>query len=67
MPSASYYTPQLDRELVTMLYHTAKSRQVPMTKLASALVREGLLRLGSIDAGTAIVQEEPSTADPGGQ
>ena len=46
-----YYTPQLDRELVTLLYHTARSRRMPMTRLASALVREGLARLEESTAG----------------
>ena len=65
MPGARYYTPQLDRDLVTSLYHTAKARRVPMTKLASSLVREGLRRLEQSDQGeAAIVQEEPPAADP---
>ena len=68
MPGARYYTPQLDRDLVTSLYHTAKARRVPMTKLASSLVREGLRRLEQSDQGAAaIVQEEPPAADPDGR
>ena len=37
-----YYSPRLDRELVSILYYEAKARRVPMTKLASELIREGL-------------------------
>ena len=44
MARAPYYTPQLDRDLVTSLYHLAKTRRIPMTRLASSLVREGLAR-----------------------
>jgi hypothetical protein len=63
-----YYTPQLDRDLVTLLYHTARSRRVPMTRLASALVREGLARLEESSATeSTIVREDPPAADPGGR
>ena len=63
-----FYTPQLDRDLVTLLYHTAKSRRMPMTRLASALVREGLARLekGTVNECT-IVREDSPVADPGGR
>lgn len=63
-----YYTPQLDRDLVTLLYHSARSRRVPMTRLASALVREGLARLDeSTEGESTIVREDPPAADPGGR
>ena len=39
MARAPYYTPQLERPLVTALYHAAKARRIPMTRLASSLVR----------------------------
>jgi hypothetical protein len=66
VPRARYYTPQLDRDLVTSLYHTARARRLPMTKLASALVREGLARMADTD-GSAAVREEPPAPDPGGR
>ena len=53
-----YYTPQLDRDLVTLLYHTARSRRVPMTRLASALVREGLARMESSSATESTIVRE---------
>jgi hypothetical protein len=63
-----YYTPQLDRDLVTLLYHTAKARREPMTRLVSALVREGLARLEeSAEDKSTIVREDPPAADPGGR
>ncbi|MGI8436761.1 MAG: hypothetical protein ACR2NX_07635 [Chthoniobacterales bacterium] len=37
-----YYSPQIDRDLVTALYHEARARRMPMTKLASQLLREAL-------------------------
>ena len=68
MPQARYYTPQLDRELITLLFHAAKARRIPMTRLASSLVREGLMRLGNGDGGeSCVVREELSVVDPHGQ
>ncbi len=53
MARPRYYTPQLERPLVTALYHAAKARRIPMTRLASLLLREGLqrLELGSGEGG----------------
>jgi hypothetical protein len=63
-----YYTPPLDRDLVTLLYHTARARRMPMTRLASALVREGLARLAeSTKDESTVVHEDPPAADPGGR
>jgi hypothetical protein len=68
MARAPYYSPRLDRDLIPVLYHTAKRRRVPMTKLTSALVREGLARLsGSDEAEPTILREEPPAPDPRGQ
>lgn len=36
------YTPQLERELVSILHHEAKAREVQMTTLANQLVRAAL-------------------------
>jgi hypothetical protein len=67
MPKSRHYTPQLDRELVSQLYHAAQLRRIPMTRLTSALVREGLVRLQSTADEPAIVREEPPAPDPGGR
>ncbi len=68
MPQARYYSPRLDRDLISPLYHTAKRRREPMTKLTSALVREGLARLsGGGDENSAILREEPPVVDPRGR
>ena len=68
MPSARYYTPQLERDIITLLFHAAKARRIPMTRLASSLVREGLARLGEGDGGeSCVVREEPPVDDPRGR
>jgi len=45
LAAAKYYSPRLDRDLISPLYHAAKTRSVPMTRLASTIIREGLARL----------------------
>jgi len=68
MARTRYYTPPLDRDLVTSLYHAAKARRIPMTRLASSLVREGLARLGEGDGDeSCVVREEPPADDPRGR
>ncbi len=68
MHSTKYYSPRLDRDLVSTLYHTAKVRRVPMTTLASTLVREGLARIAaSAEIESPILREEPPADDPGGR
>lgn len=42
MPRARYYSPQLSRFVVSVLYHEAKRRRIPMTKLTDELLRERL-------------------------
>jgi hypothetical protein len=39
-----YYSPQLERELVSILYHKAKAQRIPMTKLANELIKSALAR-----------------------
>jgi len=63
-----YYSPRLDRDLISTLYHTAKVCRVPMTMLASTFVREGLARLQESAAmESSILREEPPSFDPGGR
>jgi hypothetical protein len=55
-----HYSPQLERPLITALYHAAKARRIPMTQLASSLVREGLDRMAERAGNESpIVREEP--------
>ena len=37
-----HYTPPLSRFIVCALYHEAKARKIPMTRLANDLVEAGL-------------------------
>jgi hypothetical protein len=37
-----YYSPRIDRFLVRVLYHEAKQRGLPMTKLVNELLEEQL-------------------------
>ena len=62
MSQSRYYTPRLDEKLISPLYHAAKARRIPMTRLASSLVREGLQRLGEpASSESTFVREEPHT------
>ena len=62
MSQSLYYSPRLDEKLISPLYHAAKARRIPMTRLASLLVREGLQRLGeSASSESTFVREEPQT------
>ncbi len=65
MAHARYYSPRLDRELISRLYHQARAECVPMTALASRLVREGLA--GRNPETTSVVAKEPPADDPGGR
>ena len=68
MPRARYYTPRLDQNLISPLYHAAKAKRIPMTRLASSLVRAGLAVLGGSDGGgSCVVHEAPPTDDPRGR
>ena len=42
MAKPKWYSPQLSRELVSRLYHRAKSERVPMTVLTNQLVEKAL-------------------------
>ena len=42
MPRFRHYTPQLTRFSVSVLYHEAKRRRIPMTRLADDLLRQSL-------------------------
>jgi hypothetical protein len=62
MAQSLYYSPRLERPLITALYHAAKAQRIPMTRLASSLVREGLQRLGEpASSESTFVREEPQT------
>ena len=63
MAQSRHYSPRLERPLITALYHAAKARRIPMTRLASSLVREGLERIADpTSSEPAFVREEPHTS-----
>ena len=62
--ATKYYSPRLDRDLVTRLYHEAKAQRVPMTVLTNQLVESGLSLLRADTTERSIVAEEPPTRDP---
>jgi len=60
MAQSRHYSPRLERPLITALYHAAKARRIPMTRLASSLVREGLDRLEThAETEATFVSETP--------
>ena len=63
MARARYYSPRLERDLISQLYRQAQAERVPMTALASRLVREGLA--GKEHEITSVIAEEPPADDPG--
>ena len=42
MPRAKHYSPEIKRFLVTVLYHEARGRGVPMTVLTNQILQDGL-------------------------
>ena len=60
MARAVYYSPRLDRALISPLYRAAKAQRIPMTTLASRFIAEGLARQAEVIK--SVVAEEP--ADP---
>ena len=43
MARHSHYSPALSRFMVSVLYHEAKARRIPMTKLTDQLLRQALI------------------------
>lgn len=42
MPRSDHYSPEIDRFLVSCLYHEARERRMPMTRLVNELLRTAL-------------------------
>jgi len=61
MPQNRHYSPRISRFLVSVLYHEAKRRQIPMTKLTDELLRQQLIGCESWDEAEGMrVAEEPA-------
>ena len=63
MPRRNHYSPCIDRELVRALYHEARHRRKPMTRLVDELLSDALTgTIGwQIAHPTSVVQEQPDT------
>ena len=60
MPQPRHYSPRISRFLVSVLYHEAKRRQIPMTTLTDELLKKQLAGLPSWDmAQESRIAEEP--------
>ena len=42
MPRPQHYSPTIERFLVSVLYHEARHRKIPMTRLANEILKNGL-------------------------
>jgi hypothetical protein len=60
MTQSRHYSPRISRFLVSVLYHEAKRRQIPMTKLTDELLRQQLFGSESWEQAQGMrVAEEP--------
>ena len=66
MARARYYSPRIERQLVSRLYHQARALGIPMTALTSRLVNDGLARMTDHrEPATPVIREDPPR-DPRG-
>lgn len=54
-----HYSPRISRFLVSVLYHEAKARKIPMTKLTDQLLVQSLKNSASWEK--SLIQENPSS------
>jgi len=61
MPRLGHYSPCINRELVRTLYHEAKHRRMPMTRLVNTLLSDALTGTEGwqITHQTPLLQEQP--------
>ena len=64
MGRPAHYSPAIDRQVVCALYHEAKRRRKPMTRLAnellSAVLRDTEGWQTALDQQQSILQEQPT-------
>ena len=53
------YQPKIRDELITRLYHLAKARKIPMTRLVNSILENGIVR---IEASAENVNDTPTIA-----
>ena len=62
MGRARHYSPRISRFLVSVLYHEAKHRKIPMTRLTDELLRQQLIGGQSWEKAEELrVAENPPT------
>ena len=62
MPRPKHYSPQLSRFMVSVLYHEAQARKMPMTKLTDILLRRSLVDSEGWQKTESLrLAEEPTT------
>lgn len=55
------YSPKIDEGLIPALYHTARARRVPMTRLVAQLIRKALkTEILPVDAQNALAAAKQS-------
>ena len=62
MARPRHYSPVISRFLVSVLYHEARNRRIPMTRLVDALLRQSLTGSEAWErAKETQIAEEPAT------
>ena len=62
MARPRHYSPAISRFMVSVLYHEAKARKVPMTKLTDTLLRRSLMDSEGWQTTESLrVAEEPTS------
>lgn len=66
MASDRHYSPRIDRFLVSCLYHEARERRMPMTRLVDDLLRKALAGSSGWQKATGVhsIGEESSPDHP---
>jgi hypothetical protein len=64
MAHLRHYSPQISRFLVSVLYHEAKKRRIPMTKLTDSLLAQSLHGSTSWAKAESSFSEESSLGQP---
>jgi hypothetical protein len=64
MSRPKHYSPTISRFVVSILYHEAKHRRIPMTKLTDDLLLKALRATPGWHTATSLQISDPSTANP---
>jgi hypothetical protein len=62
MSRPTHYSPAIERFVVSVLYHEARHRKIPMTRLVNEILKGGLA--GSVGWRLAIQSVEPRSEQP---